>query len=120
MTPQIFPAQWLILPHETRVTLATELHLTRSGHPETITDASGTRVLSDGYTTSDLMGITAEKLQAYTGASSDNFYSLFEQAIIKAGNSIDVDDVLSASLPFCSSCTSKGVRHLKTCTRVIA
>ena len=80
MVNQVFPQQWLSLSHDTRVRLATEFGLTKSSHPEVIQDTAGIRLVSDGYTALDLMGITLAKLQKLTNSESSDFYGLFSLA----------------------------------------
>lgn len=62
---QIFPAHWLQLPTDVRNRIALDLGLKRSGNSEV--DVGNGRVVSDGYTAADLMGLTYEKMARYCG-----------------------------------------------------
>jgi hypothetical protein len=94
MLQQITPHLWLQLSHEARVTLSSDLHLQRSGHPEIVQEPTGTRLLSDGHTALDLMGITLEKLQAMTRSDSKDFYGLFEVAADMAEGKVTLEEVV--------------------------
>lgn len=73
---------WLSLKIETRRKIAVLLGLRRSGTNEVVHDGLKNRVVSDGYTPSDLMAVTLEKLQDLMRQPKEtDFYKLWEQFV---------------------------------------
>lgn len=73
---QLEVREWLELPQSTRVKLASDFNLVRSGSSEVIDH----RVVSDGYTFRDLQKISVELMRSYLNITSDesDFYKLFK------------------------------------------
>ena len=72
-------ALWMIQPQSVRNLLAKEFELSRTGYSE-VRDQD---LISDGFTASDLEGITSEKMEAYVG-SHETFSRLWELTVMKA------------------------------------
>lgn len=70
-------AIWLQLKPETRAIIAKTFEISKSGNTEVVDN----RVVSDGYTVNDLMGITIEKLKAFTNNNSNDFYFQFTKVV---------------------------------------
>ena len=70
---------WLSIPQETRWKIANIFGISRSSHFE----VQDNRVISDGYTPSNLEGITVDAMQAFTNSKEDDFYKLFTKVIEK-------------------------------------
>lgn len=75
----LYPIEWLALSDTVRNALAKEFGLTRSSPVHVIDNV----VETDGYTVNDLKGISIEKMQAFTGSSSEKFYELITLSITK-------------------------------------
>lgn len=137
---------WLDLPLETRAKLAILFEMPEKGSVQTMYGPNGPRVLSDGYSHDHLKLVTLEKMNTMLGTDSDNFYATFkllvknldeviggeviviEEKILFAITDEDMQEVGKGAVeileeinkkPFCEFCDSKGVRHLKICTRPI-
>lgn len=139
MESLLSPQVWLSLPQTTRAKIAELFGMKKSGGVEIFNGPNGAEVRSDGYSYSDLAAITIERMQELTSSTSDNFYALFKKIVILV-NEETLDKAIEAveeaildnvekemeevteleeikSDRFCQYCTSKGVRHLKICTR---
>lgn len=128
---------WLSLSRETREKLAVLFSLNKSGGVQVSNGPTGAVVLSDGYTYQDLSVITTERMQEVTGSDSENFYLLFKKVVAIVNDEVYEDELEelievveeeilenvqkdmeeSDIKKFCQYCDSKGVRHLKICTR---
>jgi len=75
--PQVNQSQWLNLPTEIRVKLATIFNLSRS----TGSHVMNNTVQCDGHTDGDLLGISVEKMQQLLGSSETDFYKLFNAVV---------------------------------------
>ena len=73
----INPAKWLTLSRETRLKIAEILNIPRTANVE----VSNNRVVCDGHSAQDLLGITVEKLQAALNSEETDVYKLFEQMV---------------------------------------
>lgn len=126
---------WLELPQATRKKVATYLEIPRSG----VTEVSGGRVISDGYTMNDLAQINLERLQKLFNTEDTDFYKLFNRLVanleapmievkgeteidptsLKPGQVVPLIEEIGPSTGniWCQYCSSKGKKHLKTCTR---
>lgn len=85
MQIQVTVPEWLKLSQETRVRLAEKFQLSRSRGTQMEQQGEGSVLVSDGYSNSDLEGITLEKMQEYlqdTSISGD-FVSLFHGVLEK-------------------------------------
>lgn len=69
--------EWLKVARETRQKIAVMLEIPRTGQ----THVEGNRVTQDGHTDKDLAHLTLEKLQAFMGSTSENFYELFHKLV---------------------------------------
>lgn len=76
---QIYQQVWISLDKETRLLLAEDLKLTRTG----VTEIRDQVVVSDGFTNDDLKQITLEKMCEYIG-STETFARAWELTIAKA------------------------------------
>lgn len=131
---------WLSLPLATRSKLAELFEFPERGSVQTMYGPNGPEVITDGYGYNHLKLITTEKMQEITGSESDNFYELFKKTVRFVNGeeeeraellAIDelietVEEAILDNLEqemeeekprFCAYCDSKGVRHLKICTR---
>lgn len=117
---------WIKLPSEVRHNLVVLFDISRSGRTIVEYRAEGAVVTSDGYTPTDIEAITLEKMQMILGSTDENFYSLFSDVVdnldsIVTGTYHSVKEIVVTTLdekkPFCDSCTSKGVKHLKVCPK---
>lgn len=78
------PSLWLQASATTRLKLAKDFGLHRSSGPQIITENGHVHVESDGYTVSDLRGMSIESMQKYVGTTSvDDLFSLFNLCIAK-------------------------------------
>lgn len=122
---------WLKLPKEIRDKLVVMFHIPRSGSTVVDYGAAGTVVVSDGFKPEDIESITLEKMQTVMDTDSTDFYGLFEEIILnidalmqpKVASDHNGNEELTPAqdivkTPFCPTCTSKGVRHLKTCPKI--
>ena len=74
--------KWLALSLSTRARLVELFGLKRSASTETFTGRdSVTRVVSDGYTAEDLLGVTIEKMQKILDTDRKDFYELFDEIV---------------------------------------
>lgn len=136
MFQQMNTHDWVQLPIEVRAKLAEKFNIPRSGYTHVV----GNKVETDGYTNENLAKMSIEALRAYTGADSQDFTDLFKLTLIKIYEELKPPEVLVngeppeveaniektpeqlveevvGKAPFCDSCESKGVRHLKTCLK---
>jgi len=72
---QLEVREWLELPLQTRVKLASDFNLTRSGNSEVVDH----RVVSDGYLFQDLSKISVDLMRSYLNLTDSefDFYKLF-------------------------------------------
>ena len=75
---QIFPQVWIALDKEVRDHLAKIFSIERTG----VTEIVDQRVVSDGYTATDLLAITLEKMNEYIG-STESFARAWEVTLAK-------------------------------------
>lgn len=79
MSFQKIPQQlWMMLTREQRVHLAQVFDIKKTG----VAEIRDSEVISDGHSSLDLEGITAEKMEAYVG-SSESFSRLWELTVAK-------------------------------------
>jgi hypothetical protein len=71
--------QWLELDRDMRTRFVEIFDIKKSGY----TEVEDGRVVTDGHWGSDLMAITVEKMQEYTGLKDENFIDLINAVIIK-------------------------------------
>lgn len=71
--------KWLELDFQTRLNIATQFDIPKRGG----TIVEGHRVVTDGFREEDLALLTVEKMQAFLGSTSTDFYALFEQTANK-------------------------------------
>lgn len=76
--------KWLSLSLEMRAKLVEKFQIQRSG----FTHVENQIVVSDGYSSKDLLAISLEKLQQFVGSKSTDFYELFDQAVILLDNPV--------------------------------
>lgn len=72
---QLEVREWLELPQSTRVKLASDFNLTRSGNTEVVDHV----VMTDGYTHQDLSRISISTIESHLGITNSglDFYTLF-------------------------------------------
>lgn len=122
---------WLSLPKDTREKIATLFEMKKSGGVEVFNGPNGPEVRSDGYTYQDLSVITIESMRKITGSDSDNFYHLFKNIVAIVNDEALIEEEIKEEIiteefvplkeekpRFCQYCLSKGVRHMKNCTRL--
>lgn len=131
----VYVQNWMALPKETRDHLVKVFNLNRSGASE-IRDQD---IITDGYTNTDLLGITHTKMAEYTASGADvSFHRLWEitlskvkyelsPELVQIGNppgegrtvaEADVAAIADGSKKFCQFCEAKGpVKHMGSCTR---
>ena len=80
MTPRLSVNEWVCLSQAVRLKLAEVFGLRKSVGCL----VEGGVLRGDGHSYEDLSGITVEGLQEYTGLKSDDFYALFNHAVMKA------------------------------------
>jgi hypothetical protein len=74
--------KWLKLSQATRAKLVGLFQLKRSSSTETFTGRDSiTRVVSDGYTAEDLLGVTKEKMQKILDTDRTDFYEMFDEIV---------------------------------------
>ena len=113
---QIYPQNWIHLSKETRNRLAEVFGLERTG----VTEIKDQEVISDGYTVHDLKEITLEKMCAFIG-SEETFGRAWEIVLAKVHSELNPPiGIIKKDEPWCDSCESKGVRHLKECPKYVA
>lgn len=86
MQIQVTVPEWLKLPQETRTKLVEIFKLHKSHGTQMEQQGEGSILVSDGYSNSDLEGITVMNMQEYlqSGYSSDDdFVSLFHKVLDK-------------------------------------
>ena len=139
------PHLWLQLSAVVRNYLAKEFKMRRSSSPQCTVSRGMTVIQSDGHTIDDLRAMNVESMQAWLGFQTidpeADINALFVLCARKAEQNLTppaVENVLQEVAknieskpeepkevkpelpkPFCEHCTSKGVRHLKTCTRLL-
>lgn len=82
----ISPVIWLNTSRETRLKIKDILGLSRSGNAEVVNN----RVVCDGHTPQDLMGITVEKLQMVLNSKETDIYQLFNEMVYSLENPQEV------------------------------
>lgn len=89
------PSQlWMLLDKPVRAHLATVFEIPMTGVREIIDD----RVISDGYSNTDLQSITLEKMIAYIG-SEETFPRAWEMSCAKANSELNPEVVPMADEP---------------------
>ena len=73
----LYPQQWMAYSHEERLILHEKLGLKKSEG----TFVENNKLISDGHTIQDLMGVTVEKLQELTGSKSGDMVVLIQQLL---------------------------------------
>ena len=106
----------MTLPREVRLWLRNMFDIPQSN----VVEVRDNTVLTDGVTNDDLKAITLEKLQKFTkkdGKFSELFEILIQEVQLQMAviNGSVIPKELKAK--FCDLCSSKGVRHLKTCPK---
>lgn len=79
MTPQMTIPQWLSLPITVRLRLKALFNVPRSSGTEVLNQT----VMSDGHTHKDLAHITVEKMQAFLGVKTTDFFDLLNEVVSK-------------------------------------
>ena len=118
---RIYPKDWLLLSRETRKVIVDGLGLYKTGNVEIVDD----RVVSDGYTMSDLGGINIETMTKYTGHEMlvPLFNSLWNETLKKVYfilNPIPIVEEVKplTKAPSCYYCDTKvPFSHKKDCAR---
>jgi hypothetical protein len=87
MEQQMTTFYWLKLPAKTRAAFANVFDLKRT-HGASVQYIDGqTKVISDGYTDTDLAGITVKSLQKFVGEKDEkDFWKLIDVALEKVNN----------------------------------
>ncbi len=125
------PFAWLQLNSEMRNGLSKAFGLRSSTSPRCVTQNGVTKIESDGKTVEDLMGMNAESMQKWLGFTTidpeADIHALLGMCADKmeaelhppVEEVVTVESVTTTATvkPFCDFCASKGVRHLKACTR---
>lgn len=70
---------WMFLPKEQRDHLARVFDLRRNG----VAEIRDQEVVSDGYSNTDLEGITKEKMEEYVGSEAESFHRAWEITLSK-------------------------------------
>lgn len=113
----ISPMEWLRVIPETRLFLADHFNIKRSGSTQ-VEQRGEAYVVSDGFTPTDLEGLTVEKMQEYLGSKESNVHVLFEllvNAIQNPPAPNEVAEVLADKIP--SNETPKEATEVKKGTR---
>ena len=79
---QMFPHQWLSIPHPIREKIAEKFKVKRSSHIE----VHGSTLITDGRTAKDLSVVNVESMQKYLKSQQVNFSILLEELINKIAN----------------------------------
>lgn len=88
--PLLSQPVWLRLSQEMRGKLVNLFGLKRSGATETYMGRdSMVRVVSDGYTASDLLAVSKERMQELLGSDSTDFYWLFDEVCANVESLLD-------------------------------
>src|ERR1035437_2627927 len=118
------PHVWLQVSPEIRNTLIKEFGMKRSTTPRCVTERGITRVESDGFTVEDLKALNVESMQKWLGFSTiddsadlNSLLLMVVHAIEKRSEVVEDKVEVPPVDKFCAFCDSKGVRHLKVCTR---
>lgn len=118
-------SKWLSLPLQTRHAIARQFNIVKRGSTEVFNN----EVKHDGYVISEVEGtLNIDALQKYLSVDETDMAKLFEWMVAKIEGK-DIMGLVSEPVTFnartiepvvkvfCQFCTSKGVRHLKICTR---
>ncbi len=95
MLMQINTVQWVNLDSRIRVKLVEIFDIPRSGH----TEVEDNKIITDGFTNTDLTAITIEKMQGYLlDTTEEDYFKLFNSVLDVIKNQLSEEDRASEIL----------------------